>query len=69
MQWMVKAGYGFALIDQLLPLEAGLVTRPIAGVAWTFDTVFVHKDRADHIALPYIERFFEDNWQGKYPFT
>ncbi len=64
MQWMVKAGYGLALIDQLLPVEAGLVTRPIAGVTWTVDTAFVCKDRADHIALPYIERFFEDRWQN-----
>jgi DNA-binding transcriptional LysR family regulator len=63
IQWMVKAGYGLALVDQLLPLEAGLVTRPIAGINWTADTAFVHQSRADHIALPFIERFLQKNWQ------
>ena len=64
VQWMVKAGYGFALVDQLLPLDMGLVTRPIAGVNWTADTAFVHRSRADHIALPFIERFLQKNWQN-----
>ncbi|MCU1223900.1 MAG: Chromosome initiation inhibitor [Edaphobacter sp.] len=63
IQWMVKANCGLALIDQLLPLDAGLVTRPIAGVNWTADTAFVHQSRADHIALPFIERFFQERWQ------
>ncbi|CAN5616252.1 LysR family transcriptional regulator [soil metagenome] len=35
IQWMVKAGYGLALVDQLLPLDAGLIVRPIAGLNWT----------------------------------
>lgn len=64
IQWMVKAGYGLALVDQLLPLEAGLTTRPIAGVSWTADTAFVHLSRADHIALPFVERFLQANWQN-----
>jgi len=64
VQWMVKAGYGLALVDQLLPLEASLITRPIAGVNWTADTAFVHQSRADHIALPFIERFLQKNWQN-----
>jgi len=64
VQWMVKAGYGFALVDQLLPLDMGLVTRPIAGVNWTADMAFVHRSRADHIALPFIERFLQKNWQN-----
>jgi DNA-binding transcriptional LysR family regulator len=64
IQWMVKAGYGLALVDQLLPLEAGLVTRPITGVNWTADTAFVHQSRADHIALPFLERFFQLHWQN-----
>ncbi len=64
IQWMVKAGYGLALVDQLMPLDYGLVTRPIAGVNWTADTAYVHHNRADHIALPFIERFFEDIWRN-----
>lgn len=32
IQWMVKERYGLALIDQLLPLEPGLVTRPLLGL-------------------------------------
>jgi hypothetical protein len=66
IQWMVKAGYGLALVDQVSPLEVGLITRPIAGVNWTADTAFVHQSRADHIALPFIERFFEERWQSSH---
>jgi DNA-binding transcriptional LysR family regulator len=61
IQWMVKEGYGLALIDQLSPLEPGLVTRPIAGVNWTADTAFVHAKRAGHVALPFIERYFQES--------
>lgn len=62
IQWMVRERYGLALIDQLLPLEPGLITRPFAGLNWTADTAFVHLRKAGHVALPFIERFFEDNW-------
>ena len=34
IQWMVKEGYGLALVDQLSPLDTGLITRPIARVHW-----------------------------------
>jgi len=64
IQWMVKAGYGLALVDQLMPLEPGLAIRPIAGVNWTADTAYVHHSRADHIALPFIEKFFQDVWRN-----
>jgi DNA-binding transcriptional LysR family regulator len=69
MQLMVKAGYGLALIDQITPLESGLVTRPIAGLNWTADTAFVHHSRTDHIALPFIERMLARQWRdcGKKP--
>lgn len=59
IQWMVKERYGLALIDELLPLEAGLITRRIAGLNWTVDTAFVHAKQAGHVALPFIERFFQ----------
>ena len=62
IQWMVRERYGLALIDQLLPLEPGLITRPLAGLTWTADTAFVHLRKAEHVALPFIERFFEDSW-------
>jgi DNA-binding transcriptional LysR family regulator len=61
IQWMVKQRYGLALIDQLLPLDSGLVTRPIAGLNWTADTAFVHARQAGHVALPFIERFFQES--------
>jgi DNA-binding transcriptional LysR family regulator len=63
IQWMVKAGYGLALMDQNSPIESGLTTRPLAGVSWTADTAFVHHSRADHIALPFIERSLSQNWK------
>jgi hypothetical protein len=64
IQWMIKAGYGLALVDQLMPLEAGLITRSIAGVNWTADTSFVHQNRTDHIAIPFIEKLFEEKWRN-----
>jgi DNA-binding transcriptional LysR family regulator len=63
IQWMVKAGYGLALIDQASPLDSGLTSRPIAGVNWTVDTAFVHHNLADHIALPFIERSLAQSWR------
>ena len=62
IQWMVKERYGLALIDQLTPLDPGLITRPIAGVNWTADTAFVHSNEMDHVALPFIERYFQQTW-------
>ena len=61
IQWMVKERYGLALIDQLSPLEPGLITRPIAGLNWTADTAFVHARQVGHVALPFIERFFQES--------
>jgi hypothetical protein len=58
IQWMVKERYGLALIDQLWPLDPGLITRPIAGVNWTTDTAFVRLKHTDHVAIPFVERFF-----------
>ncbi len=62
IQWMVKERYGLALLDQLLPLEPGLITRPIAGVNWTADTAFVHASNPGHVAIPFVERFFQQLW-------
>jgi DNA-binding transcriptional LysR family regulator len=59
MQWMVKENYGLALIDQLSPLDYGLITRPIAGIHWTADTAFVSRRDGGHIALPFIEKFLK----------
>jgi len=63
IQWMVKAGYGLALIDQTSTLDPGLTSRPITGVKWTADIAFVHHNRADHIALPFIERSLAQRWR------
>ena len=62
IQWMVKERYGLALIDQLTPLDPGLITRPIAGVNWTADTAFIHSSHMDHVAIPFIERFLQQTW-------
>jgi DNA-binding transcriptional LysR family regulator len=59
IQWMVRAGYGVALVDQKTILDAGITTRPIAGVRWTADTAFVHHKRANHLALPFLIRFLQ----------
>ena len=57
IQWMVKEKYGLALIDQALPLESGLTTRPIAGVNWSAQTAFVASKNSQHIALPFVQKF------------
>jgi DNA-binding transcriptional LysR family regulator len=59
IQWMVRAGYGVALVDQRTILDSGLTTRPIAGTNWTADTAFVYHKKADHLALPFILRFLQ----------
>ena len=59
---MVRERYGLALIDQLTPLDPGLITRPIVGVNWTADTAFVHSSHMDHVAIPFIERFLQQTW-------
>jgi len=56
VQWMVRKGFGLALIDEQMKLEPALTTRPIAGVTWTADTAFVHHSDADHLALPLLAR-------------
>jgi hypothetical protein len=61
MQWMVKEGYGLALIDQLSALESGLVIRPIARVHWTADTALVWSRKCAHIALPLIEKLIKQS--------
>jgi DNA-binding transcriptional LysR family regulator len=51
IQWMVRAGYGVALVEQTSVIDPDLTTRPIAGVRWTADIAFVHHDKAEHPAL------------------
>jgi LysR family hydrogen peroxide-inducible transcriptional activator len=60
IQWMVRENYGLALIDETLPLEAGLTTRPIAGVNWSVQTAFVAKKSGEHIALSFILKFLRN---------
>ena len=55
IQLMVKQGYGLALIDQLWPLDAGLITRPLSGLNWTADTAFVMTKNRSHMALMFVE--------------
>jgi DNA-binding transcriptional LysR family regulator len=56
VQWMVRKGFGLALIDGQMKLEQSLTTRVVAGVTWTADTAFVHHCDADHLALPLLTR-------------
>jgi len=59
IHWLVRAGYGVALVDQRSTLDAGLTTRPISGVHWTADTALVHHKRANHLALPFLIRLLQ----------
>lgn len=64
IQLMVKQGYGLALIDQLWPLDAGLITRPLAGLSWTADTAFVTTKNMSHMALMFIEKYLDEHDLG-----
>lgn len=64
IQLMVKQGYGLALIDQLCPLDAGLITRPIAGLHWTVDIAFVTAKDRRHMALMFIEQYLDEHGLG-----
>lgn len=64
MQLMVKQGYGLALIDQLCPLEAGLITRPLSGLDWTADSAFVTAKSHSHMALMFVEKYLDEHDLG-----
>jgi DNA-binding transcriptional LysR family regulator len=51
IQWMVREGICYSVIQAGRPLVNGLVTRPIAGVDWTFDTALVAKVEHSNSAL------------------
>ena len=48
-------------MDQLCLLESGLISRPIAGLDWTSDTAFVTPKRSNHMAIPFIEKWLDEN--------
>ena len=56
LMWMVKSGYGLALIDEQMTLSPELIAKPVANVAWTADTAFVHHRDSTHLALPIVGR-------------
>jgi len=64
IQLMVKQGYGLALIDQLWPLDVGLITRPLAGLHWTADVAFVTAKDRRHMALMFIEQYLDAHGLG-----
>jgi DNA-binding transcriptional LysR family regulator len=59
IQWMVRAGYGVAIVDQASVVDSELTTRPISGVQWTFDSAFVHHKEAEHLALRFITKVLQ----------
>jgi len=64
MQLMVKQGYGLALIDQLCPLEVGLISRPLSGLNWTVDTAFVTAKSHSHMAFMFVEKYLDEHDLG-----
>lgn len=56
LQEAVQRGDGFALIREGMPLLDGLTTRPIQGVDWTVDTVFIFRRGPNTNVLPVIAR-------------
>jgi LysR family hydrogen peroxide-inducible transcriptional activator len=64
IQMMVKQGYGLALIDQLWPLDAGLITRPLASLNWTADFAFVTAKSNRHMALLFVDQYLDEHDLG-----
>ena len=59
IQWMVRAGYGVAIVDQASVVDSELTTRPISGVQWSFDSAFVHHNEEEHLALRVITKVLQ----------
>ena len=56
IQWMVRSGFGHALIREGSELEDGLVTRPVAGVSWTVDCALISKKSPSQKTIPVLVR-------------
>jgi DNA-binding transcriptional LysR family regulator len=54
LQWMVGSGSGYALIREGSDLQAGLVTRPVAGVTWTVDSALILGTSNSHRTMPQV---------------
>jgi DNA-binding transcriptional LysR family regulator len=56
LQWMVGMGYGYALIREGSEMQAGLITRPIAGVEWTVDSALILGRSTSQRTIPHLIR-------------
>ena len=56
IQWMVKSGYGHALISEGWEVEDGIVTRPVAGVNWMVESVLISKKFPTQRTIPVLLR-------------
>ncbi len=52
----VKNGEGFALVREGTPMIEGVITRPINGVDWTFDTAIVFSRNPKSRIVPVIAK-------------
>ena len=69
LQSLVNGGYGLALIGEGTALEAGLTTRPIAGVDWVVDTAFVYNEQICPKTVPVLARHLKRRLAGGGPQT
>jgi DNA-binding transcriptional LysR family regulator len=51
IQWMVKQGWGYALVRESMVLDPELVARPIAGIELQIESAFVHQSACRQPAL------------------
>jgi hypothetical protein len=56
IQWMVKSGFGHALIREGSEVEDGIVTRPVAGVNWMVESVLISKKFPTQRTIPVLLR-------------
>jgi len=54
--WMVKSGFGHALIREGTEVEDGIVTRPVAGVNWIVESVLISKKFPTQKTIPALLR-------------
>jgi hypothetical protein len=56
IQWMVKSGFGHALIREGSEVEEGIVTRPVTGVTWMVESVLISKKFPTQRTIPVLLR-------------
>ena len=67
IQLLVKDGYGFAFVREGTALHEQLITRPVAGITWTVDTVAIYRKSRHPKTIPLIVKQMKQRHSGSAP--